>query len=88
MDNPYLMRSFEAHLGQRGVHLYTSLDCEFLSWTEVLQFLKKFNKDGDYYEFENSLITNLANYNPDNEFLALCESSDDRVAIEMYLKAP
>ena len=59
-----------------------------MSWAEVLQSLKKFNKDGDYYEFENSLITNLANYNPDKEFLALCESSDDQVAIEMYLKAP
>ena len=82
------MRSFEAHLGQRGAHFYTPLDCKFLSWAEVLQSLKKFNKDGDYYEFENSLITNLANYNPDKEFLALCESSDDQVAIEMYLKAP
>jgi hypothetical protein len=78
----HLNRSFQEKLGIRGVHAYTEDDCRFLPWTEVVAFLNKL-PEGTDPEFFERLLTTLANYNPDTEFLAV-QRLKDTVSIELY----
>lgn len=84
--NSHLLRSFENHVGERGVHFYTPNECNFLPWDQVIAMIKRFSGSKDYLEFEERLITLIANYDPDTEFIALCQSSGDKTAIETYAK--
>lgn len=82
MEN--LVYSFRKHLGIRGVHLYSSEDCKFLPWGEVISFINKLPRDIDP-EFSTKLLDTLANYDPDEEFLAL-QQMENTVSIELYAK--
>lgn len=78
----HLTQSFEDKFGIRGVHIYNERECRFLSWSEVVAFLKDSYGD-DEVEFSERLLTTLANYNPDGEFLAV-QKLEDTVSIELH----
>lgn len=88
MNTGHLAESFDKNVGIRGAHLYSATECQFYPWLEVIHMIRQLDKGGDYPEFEDKLITALANYNPDTEYIALCESPDNKVTIEMYTRLP
>ena len=79
----HLVRSFQTHVGERGCHFYDDAHCTFLNWKEVFQFIDSLpvRKEGD--SFADKLAETLANYNPDQEFLAV-QQSGDSVSVELY----
>jgi hypothetical protein len=78
----HLVRSFQNHVGERGVHFYDSSSCNFLSWREVLSFLNGMaGKDDDL--FSERLADSLANYNPDSEYLAVHQNGTS-VSVELF----
>lgn len=78
----YLVQSFRKNIGIRGVHAYADGECRFLPWNEVLDFLNRLPDHSDS-EFSEKLLNTLANYDPDNEFLAL-QQLENTVSIELY----
>lgn len=78
----HIIRSFQSHVGERGVHFYDDSNCNFLNWKEVFQFVKSLPADkGD--AFTDRLTETLANYNPDSEFLAVHQQGHS-VSVELY----
>lgn len=79
-----LLRSFKKYEGVRGVHFYCQAGCKFLLWSEVVQFVNKLpNKTSS--DFPDKLLSILANYDPDDQFLALSELNGETF-IELYAK--
>lgn len=81
----YLLQSFKKYHGLRGVHFYSARECYFMPWQEVLQFLKDLSKNGKESTevFIEKLSESLANYDPTNEFLAVCQNGES-VSVELY----
>jgi hypothetical protein len=82
----HLVRSFQEHIGLRGVHFYDSESCNFLSWTEVFKFVETLPKKENSDPFSTKLEETLANYNPDTEFLAV-QQTGSSVSVELYSQA-
>lgn len=80
----HLVSSFQKHLGLRGVHVYSEDECRFLPWNEVILFVNKLPKNSDP-DFSEKLLESLANFNPDEKFLAI-QQLDNTVSIELYAK--
>lgn len=80
----HLVSSFQKYLGLRGVHVYSEDECRFLPWNEVILFVNKLPKNSDP-DFSEKLLESLANFNPDEEFLAI-QQLDNTVSIELYAK--
>lgn len=77
-----LARSFETYRGLRGVHLVFLEDCAFYPWNEVSRLFREV-PDKEEGRFQESLLTVLSNYNPDEEFLVL-NRGEESVSIELY----
>ena len=82
----HLVKSFQTHLGKRGVHFYDSDACNFLDWKEVLEFLKVVPDMGKDQKFSERLLDALSNYEPDTQFLAV-QQGDSTVSVELYTNA-
>ena len=82
----HLVKSFQTHIGTRGVHFYDSESCNFLSWSEVFKFTDSLPTTGKEDGFTDRLTTTLANYDPDREFLAV-QQNGDSVCVELYSQA-
>jgi hypothetical protein len=82
----HLVRSFQKHIGLRGVHFYDAEFCNFLSWSEVYKFVAALPKKEKSDSFASRLEETLANYNPDCEFLAV-QQNGDSVSVELYSQA-
>ena len=82
----HLVKSFQEHVGSRGVHFYDKEGCNFLPWSEVFYFLKELPNYGTIDTFSEKLAESLANYNPDCEFLAV-QQDGDTVSVELYAQA-
>jgi hypothetical protein len=82
----HLIKSFQSHVGERGCHFYDSESCNFLSWREVFTFVDSLPKREGKDPFADRLTESLANYNPDNEFLAV-QQNGDSVSVELYSQA-
>jgi len=83
--NEVLIKSFQQQGGLRGAHFYDGEHCEFVTWDLILEFCKKM-KDRDnpaHVEFEDKLIHTIANVNPTNEFVLVCQTGG-LVTIECY----
>jgi hypothetical protein len=78
----HLVRSFQTHLGERGVHFYSEKACNFLTWKEVFQVIDVLSSKKDS-SFTDRLTETLANYDPDSEFLAV-QQSGHSVSVELY----
>ena len=79
----HLVRSFQQHTGYRGVHFYNEEDCNFLPWNEVFTFLQALNVRENPDTFAEKLTESLANYDPNKEFLAVCQKGDT-ISVELY----
>lgn len=79
----HLVRSFQRHIGQRGCHFYDDENCNFLTWKEVFQFLRSIPSQESQTVFSEKLAETLANYDPDNEYLAVHQRGDS-VSVELY----
>lgn len=82
----HLVRSFQRHVGERGAHFYSSETCHFLTWSEVFQFIRALPESAQEDRFSDKLAETLANYDPDNEFLAV-QQNGDSVSVELYSQA-
>ena len=80
----HLVKSFQEHIGVRGVHFYDDERCNFLTWVEVFKFIDVLNeKKGIEDVFSERLADTLANYDPDKEFLAV-QQSNSTISVELY----
>jgi hypothetical protein len=82
----HLVRSFRTHLGMRGVHFYDSESCNFLDWADVIKFLKAVPSIDKDHQFSERLLETMANYDPDNQFLAV-QQGEGTVSVELYTDA-
>ena len=82
----HLVKSFQTHLGSRGVHFYDETSCNFLDWKEVLEFLKVVPDVGKDQKFGERLLDALSNYEPDTQFLAV-QQGESTVSVELYTNA-
>lgn len=80
----HLIRSFESHQGLRGCHFYNDTDCTFLPWNEVLTLLDNFPREYKNAPFGERLMESVANYDPTNQYLAVCQVGD-KVTVELFL---
>jgi hypothetical protein len=78
----HLVRSFQNHIGERGVHFYDATSCNFLGWREVFAFLNEMAEEDDDL-FSERLADLLANYNPDSEYLAVHQNGTS-VSVELF----
>jgi hypothetical protein len=78
----HLVQSFQSHIGERGCHFYNEEDCTFLNWAQVCKFVDSLGEESAD-EFTDRLVQSLSNYDPDSEFLAVCQSQD-QVSVELY----
>jgi hypothetical protein len=79
----HLIQSFQEHVGIRGVHFYDDENCNFLTWRQVFKFFDELPNRRKDDEFTESLTENLANYDPDNQFLAVHQKGST-VSVELY----
>ena len=79
----HLIQSFQEHVGIRGVHFYDDEHCNFLTWRQVFKFFDELPNRRKDDEFTESLTENLANYDPDNQFLAVHQKGST-VSVELY----
>lgn len=82
----HLIQSFQSHVGERGCHFYDGENCNFLNWKEVFIFIDALPKREEEDPFTERLADTLANYDPDNEFLAV-QQNGDSVSVELYSQA-
>lgn len=82
----HLVKSFQRHVGERGCHFYDSENCNFLTWSEVFQFIRELPISEKEDKFTDRLAESLANYDPDTEFLAV-QQNGDSVSVELYSQA-
>lgn len=79
----HLVQSFQENHSLRGVHFYDSEGCRFLPWDQVCHFLDNLSQKGGPDEFQDSLMSYLANYDPQCEYLAVHQKGDS-VSVELY----
>ena len=79
----HLVKSFQTHVGTRGCHFYDNSSCNFLVWSDVFKFLDSLPTEAGKESFSEKLAETLANYDPDNEFLAV-QQSGNSVSVELY----
>lgn len=79
-----LLRSFKTFEGLRGAHFYCQGGCRFLPWLEVIKFINDLPLEATP-EFPEKLLSILANYDPDSQFLAVGEI-EGKTFIELYAK--
>jgi hypothetical protein len=79
----HLIRSFQAHLGERGCHFYDESTCNFLSWNQVFKFINSLPPKEGEDAFSDKLAESLSNYDPDTEFLAV-QQNGTSVSVELY----
>jgi hypothetical protein len=79
----HLVKSFQEHLGQRGVHFYDETGCNFLNWTQVFEFMKTFPNGGEADAFSEKLTDAMANYDPQTEYLAV-QQRGKSISVEIY----
>jgi hypothetical protein len=79
----HLIKSFQSHLGERGCHFYDEEHCNFLNWKEVFVFIDALPSEEEKDPFTEKLAESLANYNPDNEFLAV-QQNGGSISVELY----
>lgn len=82
----HLVKSFQEHIGLRGVHFYDSESCNFLNWADVYKFVDSLPKKENCDPFTTKLEETLANYNPDTEFLAV-QQNGSSISVELYSQA-
>jgi len=82
----HLVQSFQTHIGERGCHFYDELDCTFLKWDEVFQFIEALPAKEKVDDFTEKLADSLANYDPDSEFLAV-QQNGDSISVELYAES-
>lgn len=82
----HLVRSFQKHIGCRGVHFYDTESCNFLSWKQVFEFVDSLPSKDTTDTFTEKLTESIANYNPDQEFLAV-QQDGSTVSVELYSQA-
>ena len=82
----HLVKSFQSHIGERGVHFYDESDCQFLMWYKVFEFIDLLGEKKNTDDFSEKLADSLANYDPDSEFLAV-QQAGDTVSVELYSQA-
>lgn len=82
----HLVRSFQEHIGLRGVHFYDAESCNFLNWAEVYKFVETLPKKENNDPFTTRLEETLANYDPDTEFLAV-QQNGSSISVELYSQA-
>ena len=82
----HLVKSFQEHIGERGVHFYNDVKCQFLAWDKVFEFINRLDSARDADKFSERLADSLANYDPDSEFLAV-QQAEDTVSVELYSEA-
>jgi hypothetical protein len=70
----------------RGVHFYDSESCNFLDWVDVIKFLKAVPSIDKDHQFSERLLETMANYDPDNQFLAV-QQGEGTVSVELYTDA-
>jgi hypothetical protein len=70
----------------RGVHFYDSESCNFLDWVDVVKFLKAVPSIDKDHQFSERLLETMANYDPDNQFLAV-QQGEGTVSVELYTDA-
>ena len=78
----HLVKCFQEHKGTRGVTFYDNDTCNFLSWDYVFRFLDELPKDSES-PFPEKLIEELANYDPNTQFLAV-RQNQGTVTVELY----
>jgi hypothetical protein len=83
----HLVKSFEKHKGERGCHFYDDEICHFLNWREVFEFIGTFPTGASDGSFCDRLTEAMANYDPDEEFLAV-QQNGPKVSVELYAKNP
>ena len=80
----HLVKSFQAHIGERGAHFYDDDQCHFLTWVQVFEFIRVLaDKKGEEDLFSERLADTLANYDPDTEFLAV-QQNKKSISVELY----
>lgn len=79
----HLVESFQSHVGERGAHFYDSESCNFLSWREVIKFTTSLSDSTSPDPFTERLTETLANYDPDQQFLAV-QQNGKAVSVELY----
>lgn len=79
----HLIKSFQAHLGERGCHFYDDSTCNFLTWKQVFKFIDSLPPTNGEDAFSDKLAESLSNYDPDSEFLAV-QQSGGSVSVELY----
>ena len=81
----HILRCFQEHKGTRGVTFYNGDSCNFLRWDEVYSFLQDLPK-GSKSPFPEKLLDELANYDPESQFLAV-KQNRGTVSVELYTAA-
>ena len=76
--NAALMQSFAENRGRRGVHFYTEMGSEFVPWDDTVSKLDKLPG-----KFGDKLLQEMANYNPDCEFVTVTANSGS-ITIELF----
>ena len=79
----HLVKSFQENRGVRGCHFYSEDNVNFLLWLEVFQFVNSLPAKSGADPFADKLMDSLANFDPDCEFLAVCQNGDT-VSVELY----
>ena len=79
----HLVRSFQEHVGIRGVHFYDDESCNFLTWRQVFEFFDNLPNKADEDDFTESLTESMANYDPNYQFLAV-QQKGTTVSVELY----
>lgn len=79
----HLVKSFQTHVGLRGAHFYDSENVNFLDWKQVFEFVDSLPTKPGTDPFADKLMDSLANFDPDCEFLAICQNGD-KVSVELY----
>lgn len=79
----HLVESFQKHKNLRGVHFYDEEHCNFLVWNEVVKFIGALPNEDGKDSFSERLADSLANYNPDQEYLAVHQHGKS-VSVELY----
>ena len=82
----HLVKSFQEHIGERGVHFYDDSHCQFLQWNKVFDVINLLSSKKNTDQFSERLAESLANYDPDSEFLAV-QQMGDTVSVELYSEA-
>jgi hypothetical protein len=82
----HLVKCFQENVGRRGVTFYDEEHCNFLVWDEVVKFINALPKEEGKDSFSERLANSLANYDPDQEFLAVHQHGKS-VSVELYSQA-